>query len=291
VVFIGVFLLARYSPSKARVFDLATVLMAFTNVVTDVLFINFLAEQIVSGHDFQKQYYSAITFLLLPIVFNICISTWSLMRLMCGSQAPVMHPCGTVRLTSSEWKQLSRQNKNALNEKPGPSCTFRHWFRQTITTSTLIYMLSWLSVDCLSLYTSEILWLLPFSAPWPQGELLVMILGLVDVVVKDIPHLIIQINVTQSTQTWGALQVVSISSSALAVLFGVVKRCIALALWHADNKTADSSSQPQHTGATHLTAITPSEPAASPPGGKLILSPSSSEFVKTAWPATNDALL
>jgi hypothetical protein len=83
VLFIGVILLAalvalvirRRSPSEARVMNLATVVLAVMNQITNVIFIQFLGSHSKQSYDFTDAYYAAIVFFVLPIGLNVSVVT------------------------------------------------------------------------------------------------------------------------------------------------------------------------------------------------------------------------
>jgi hypothetical protein len=277
LVLVIVILLSKYSPSTARVFDLATVIMAYANVVTDIIFIKFLSDNL-DMYNFRSQLYAAIVFFLLPIVFNIGMSSWYVVDLLFSTKGKALqeHPCGKQRISERDPKRWAKvKDDNPRDEEDGPKKTFRDWFEDPkhLTVALIIWLSSFISVDCLALYTCQVLWLPHFSAPWPGCEKLVLVLGLVDVLVKDLPHLIIQITTTQATNEWGALQVLSIASSAAAIFFGVFKRGIVLALRLRRFRTAPLQDAPL----AHLTTTGDEAPVQetnsledSPPGRAAI---------------------
>ena len=218
VLLLLVLWLVRASPPSARAFDLATLVLAITSTVTNALFIRWLHERRHERDGFEAAYWLSLACMALP---PIPIAVLTVVQIV--KQSAMAEPCGVVRDKSD--------GKRSRAEKPGPVLTLHAWMSDHTNVIVLACLLSTAtSIDCLAIITSRILWKPAFSAPWSQCVKFTTKLGLISVLFRSAPQLVVQVWVTQATDNWSNLQVLSIAASGMTVLVGLLVRGLTICL-------------------------------------------------------------
>jgi hypothetical protein len=219
ILLLGVVYWRSPSVGRKRVLNVPTALLAIFTFVTSVVFIASLRDK-----GYTTVYVVSIIFMVVPTVLNLAIVVYLIKR---QRHNPKPGPVGVKELmTSNEYEKSKEKAAGLVNEKPGEPKTFEAWLSDFDFLMLGVILVSLVSIDCLALLTSQVLGLYALSAPWDELEETVQYWGIFGMLCKNVPQLCIQIYVIQYEHQWTPLQVLSVSGSAAAVLFGLIVRSI-----------------------------------------------------------------